>query len=149
MVEPWGPWPHAPVKKCEGRVIQLSTGPSSQLHFDWTLLEKYLKKLQLSPAHYSSITLPCGFQLSINNSTFGTKHHKQRDTSRKHFSFTVRSNINKKSHTKINELSTTLRQSLDHSKVMVPRSRIRILLLPCLSCSGPHQKWHALEWTHQ
>lgn len=34
---------------CQGCVIQLSNGPSSQLHPDWTSLEKYLKKYPAQP----------------------------------------------------------------------------------------------------
>ena len=47
---------------CQGCVIQLSNGPSSQLHLDW---KSIWKNIQLSPAHYSLITRLCGFQLSI------------------------------------------------------------------------------------
>lgn len=78
---------------CQGCVIQLSNGPCSQLHLDWTSLEKYLKKISSSarPIIASSPRL-CGFQLSIkiwHKTPQTTRHVTQASP------FTVRSNINK------------------------------------------------------
>lgn len=82
---------------CQGCVIQLSNGPCSQLHLDWTSLEKYLKKISSSARPIIASSPDC---VVFNcQSKFGTKHHKQRDTSHKPFPFTVRSNINKKNAT--------------------------------------------------
>lgn len=113
------------------------------LALNYTLIGKVFEKISSSARPIIASSPDC---VVFNcQSKFGTKHHKQRDTSHKPFPFTVRSNINKKKcHTKINVLGTTLWQSLDHSKGMAPRwFPIRILLLPHLSYTGPHQKWHA------